>query len=70
MFCAFLIRTHLISVLLFRAEREKVRVSFFQQSKPQEVDLPDESIICTDFMMAATVVENDVNHIQYNRTER
>lgn len=54
------------------AEREKVRVTFFQQSKPQEVDLPDEPVLFhdTDLMMAATVASmNESNHIVYNRTE-
>ncbi|KAF2883932.1 hypothetical protein ILUMI_22249 [Ignelater luminosus] len=51
-------------------EREKVRVSFFQQSKPQEVDLPDEQLIFsnTELMMAATVL-NESNHVAYNRQE-
>ncbi|GJQ83291.1 hypothetical protein Trydic_g8883 [Trypoxylus dichotomus] len=51
-------------------EREKVRVSFFQQSKPQEVDLPDEPVILdTDYIMAAATAINDSNHISYNRQE-
>ncbi|XP_063920854.1 uncharacterized protein LOC135135658 [Zophobas morio] len=52
-------------------EREKVRVTFFQQSKPQEVDLPDEPVVFTDtdFIMATTVAMNDSNHVVYNRTE-
>ncbi|KAF5306473.1 hypothetical protein FQR65_LT18561 [Abscondita terminalis] len=51
-------------------EREKVRVSFFQQSKPQEVDLPDEPIIFshTELMMAAAAL-NDSNHVAYIRQE-
>lgn len=56
-----------------RAEREKVRVSFFQQSKPQEVDLPDDTVICiqeTEYMMATTTITNDANNIPYNRTQR
>lgn len=72
---AFLLIIYIIYTgkLCFRTEREKVRVSFFQQSKPQEVDLPDESNTCTDtevMMMATTVALNDANHIVYNRTER
>ncbi|KAF5304649.1 hypothetical protein FQR65_LT07931 [Abscondita terminalis] len=53
-----------------RTEREKVRVSFFQQSKPQEVDLPDEPIIFshTELMMAAAAL-NDSNHVAYIRQE-
>ncbi|XP_044255748.1 uncharacterized protein LOC123005822 [Tribolium madens] len=52
-------------------EREKVRVTFFQQSKPQEVDLPDEPVVFTDtdFIMATTVAMNETNHVVYNRTE-
>nr|XP_022905375.1 uncharacterized protein LOC111417357 isoform X1 [Onthophagus taurus] len=51
-------------------EREKVRVSFFQQSKPQEVDLPDEPVILeTEYMMAVATAMNDSNHISYNRQE-
>lgn len=51
-------------------EREKVRVSFFQQSKPQEVDLPDEPIIFThsELMMAGPIL-NDSNHVVYIRQE-
>lgn len=51
-------------------EREKVRVSFFQQSKPQEVDLPDEPIIFshTELMMAAATL-NESNHVAYIRQE-
>ncbi|KAF5278067.1 hypothetical protein FQA39_LY18393 [Lamprigera yunnana] len=51
-------------------EREKVRVSFFQQSKPQEVDLPDEQFIVSDteLMMAAATL-NDTNHVAYIRQE-
>ncbi|KAJ8924937.1 hypothetical protein NQ315_001100, partial [Exocentrus adspersus] len=53
------------------AEREKVRVTFFQQSKPLEVDLPDEPIFTeTDFMMASPVTMTETNHVVYNRTER
>ncbi|VEN52242.1 unnamed protein product, partial [Callosobruchus maculatus] len=53
------------------AEREKVRVTFFQQSKPLEVDLPDEPVFTeTDFMMASPVTMNETNHVIYNRTER
>nr|CAH7713331.1 unnamed protein product [Callosobruchus chinensis] len=52
------------------AEREKVRVTFFQQSKPLEVDLPDEPVFPeTDFMMASPVTMNETNHVIYNRTE-
>ncbi|XP_066157061.1 uncharacterized protein [Euwallacea fornicatus] len=51
-------------------EREKVRVTFFQQSKPQEVDLPDEpSFSDHEFVMSSPVLKNDVNHVVYNRTE-
>ncbi|XP_018564054.1 uncharacterized protein LOC108905594 [Anoplophora glabripennis] len=52
------------------ADREKVRVTFFQQSKPLEVDLPDEPIFTeTDFMMASPVTMTETNHVVYNRTE-
>ncbi|XP_049818552.1 uncharacterized protein LOC109605759 [Aethina tumida] len=53
------------------AEREKVRVKFFQQSKPQEVDLPDEPAVFadTDYMMATQVVMTESNHVVYTRTE-
>lgn len=71
--CLILLQLFLIfCVFFFRAEREKVRVSFFQQSKPQEVDLPDETCFITDadFVMATTVAENNAGHISYNRTER
>lgn len=65
---------HLLLLLLFfgRAEREKVRVSFFQQSKPQEIDLPDETCFIpdADYMMATSIAENNAGHISYNRTER
>ncbi|KAF7283735.1 hypothetical protein GWI33_022988 [Rhynchophorus ferrugineus] len=51
-------------------EREKVRVTFFQQSKPLEVDLPDDPPFCDQqFIMSSPVLKNDVNHIVYNRTE-
>ncbi|CAG9770937.1 unnamed protein product [Ceutorhynchus assimilis] len=51
-------------------EREKVRVTFFQQSKPQEVDLPDDPPFCDhEFVMSSPVLKNDVNHVAYNRTE-
>ncbi|XP_019761820.2 uncharacterized protein LOC109538855 isoform X2 [Dendroctonus ponderosae] len=51
-------------------EREKVRVTFFQQSKPQEVDLPDDPPFCEhEFVMSSPVLKNDTNHIVYNRTE-
>ncbi|CAG9864780.1 unnamed protein product [Phyllotreta striolata] len=55
-----------------RAEREKVKVKFFQQSKPLEVDLPNETIFPeTNFlMMASPVTINETNHVVYNRTER
>lgn len=51
-------------------EREKVRVSFFQQSRPQEVDLPNEPEIFEDtaYMMAATVAVTETNN-HYQRTE-
>lgn len=63
---------YLLSIIfIFRDEREKVRVSFFQQSKPQEVDLPDEPVILdADFIMAAAAAINNSNHISYNRQER
>lgn len=56
---------------IFRTEREKVRVSFFQQLKPQEVDLPDEPLSFSDIelMMAAATLD-EVNHIPYNKQER
>lgn len=58
----------------YRDERERVRVKFFQQSKPQEVDLPDEPLVFgdCDFVMAsaATVAISDSNHVTYNRQER
>ncbi|KAL1516644.1 hypothetical protein ABEB36_000529 [Hypothenemus hampei] len=52
-------------------EREKVRVTFFQQSKPQEVDLPDDPSFCDhEFVMSSPVLKNDSsNHVVYNRTE-
>lgn len=51
-------------------EREKVRVTFFQQSKPLEVDLPDDPPFCDhEFVMSSPVLKNDVNHVVYNRTE-
>ncbi|XP_050300648.1 uncharacterized protein LOC126739150 [Anthonomus grandis grandis] len=51
-------------------EREKVRVTFFQQSKPQEVDLPDDPPFCdSEFIMSSPVMKNDSNHVIYNRTE-
>ncbi|XP_060535909.1 uncharacterized protein LOC132707903 [Cylas formicarius] len=51
-------------------EREKVRVTFFQQSKPLEVDLPDDQTFNhADFVMSSPVLKNDVNHVAYNRTE-
>ncbi|CAH0547611.1 unnamed protein product [Brassicogethes aeneus] len=56
------------------AEREKVRVKFFQQSKPQEVDLPNDHDPFTDpadfSIMATQVIMNESNHVVYNRTER
>ncbi|XP_018323075.1 uncharacterized protein LOC108735576 [Agrilus planipennis] len=53
------------------AEREKVRVSFFQQSKPQEVDLPDDPLVYPDheFIMAAAVQGDEANHLAYIRQE-
>lgn len=51
-------------------EREKVRVTFFQQSKPLEVDLPDEPPFGdNEFVMSSPVIKNDLNHVVYNRTE-
>ncbi|XP_050501239.1 uncharacterized protein LOC114329905 [Diabrotica virgifera virgifera] len=52
------------------AEREKVKVKFFQQSKPLEVDLPNEPIFPeTNFLMASPVTISETNHVVYNRTE-
>lgn len=47
-------------------------MKFFQQSKPQEVDLPDEPAVFadTDYMMATQVVMTESNHVVYTRTER
>ncbi|XP_057672712.1 uncharacterized protein LOC130904142 [Diorhabda carinulata] len=52
------------------AEREKVKVKFFQQSKPLEVDLPNEPIFPeTNFLMASPVTISETNHVVYTRTE-
>lgn len=68
--CGFLLATYWL-LNFCRTEREKVRVTFFQQSKPQEVDLPDEPLLFSEgeLMMAAATL-NETNHISYNRTER
>ncbi|XP_045461982.1 uncharacterized protein LOC123672058 [Harmonia axyridis] len=54
-------------------EREKVRVKFFQQLKPQEVDLPPNELDSFEedyhhLLMAATVAISDSNH-HFQRNE-